>query len=245
MRLSGKVAVVTGAGRGIGRATAMRMAREGASVVVNDIEPAVAEETVQAIRSADGRAVADTHAVGSFDNGEAIVQTALDNFGRIDILFNNAGFVRDAMVHKMTEADWDAIIQVHLKGTFANTRAAYRYMREQQSGKIVNVTSASGLRGNVGQANYCAAKAGVIGLTMSNAKEFGKFNVQVNAISPNAVTRLSDAIPPKFRDIAIQMTPLGRFGEPEEIAAVVCFLASSDSDYMTGQIIGVDGGIAI
>jgi 3-oxoacyl-[acyl-carrier protein] reductase len=245
MRLKGKVAVVTGGGRGIGRATALRMAREGASVVVNDIEPAVAEEVVQAIQTRDGRAVVDTHAVGSFENGEAIVQTAVDAFGRIDILFNNAGFVRDAMVHKMTEADWDAIIQVHLKGAFANTRAAYRYMREQQSGKIVNVTSASGLRGNVGQANYCAAKAGIIGLTKSNAKEFGKFNVQVNAISPNAVTRLSDAIPPKFRDIAIQMTPLGRFGEPEEIAAVVCFLASSDSDYVTGQIIAVDGGIAI
>jgi len=244
-RLDGKVVVVTGAGRGIGRASALRLAGEGARVVVNDVDGAVAEEVVSEIRGKGGEAVADTHAVGSFENGEAIVSTALSSFGRIDVLFNNAGIIRDAMVHKMSEADWDTVILVHLKGTFANTRAAYRYMREQQSGKIINVSSYSGLRGNVGQANYCAAKAGIIGLTKSNAREFGKWNIQVNAISPNAETRLTASMPPKIREMGIMMTPLGRLGAPEEITGAVSFLASDDSNYVTGQVIAVDGGVSI
>src|SRR5262245_53256708 len=243
--LEGKVVVVTGAGRGIGRACALRLAQEGAKVVVNDVDTAMAEEVVGAIKKAGGEALADNHAVGSFANGEAIIETAVRGFGRIDVLFNNAGVIRDAMVHKMTEEEWDIIIQIHLKGTFANTRAAYRYMREQQSGKIINVSSYSGLRGNIGQANYCAAKAGIIGLTKSNAKEFGRYNIQVNAISPNAETRLTASMPAKLREMGIMMTPLGRLGAPEEMAGAVCFLASNDSNYVTGQIIAVDGGVSV
>jgi NAD(P)-dependent dehydrogenase (short-subunit alcohol dehydrogenase family) len=245
MLLKEKVAVVTGAGRGIGRAIAIRLARAGACVVVNDIDEAAATEAVREIHQEGGQAATDTNPVGTFQSGEAIIQTALTRFGPVDILVNNAGILRDAMVHKMSEADWDLVIQVHLKGTFATTRAAYDVMRERRRGKIINVTSYSGLRGNIGQANYCAAKAGIIGLTKSNAKEFARYNIQVNAISPNAATRMVEAIPEAVRAKIIEAIPAGRFGKPEEITGLVCFLGSADSDYITGQVIPVDGGISI
>jgi NAD(P)-dependent dehydrogenase (short-subunit alcohol dehydrogenase family) len=252
--VAGKTAIVTGAGRGIGRGIAMLLAREGARVVVCDIGASLqgegsdtgpAQDTVNAIKKAGGGAIASTLSITEPKNAEAIVKSALDAFGRVDILVNNAGILRDAMVHKMSEADWDLVIQVHLKGTFATTRAAYDVMRERRRGKIINVTSYSGLRGNIGQANYCAAKAGIIGLTKSNAKEFARYNIQVNAISPNAATRMVEAIPEAVRAKIIEAIPAGRFGKPEEITGLVCFLGSADSDYITGQVIPVDGGISI
>ncbi len=245
MRLKDKVAVITGSGRGIGRAIAIAMAKEGAKVVVNDIDEEPAKEVVETIKKNGGEAVYSINSVFPLSSAEAIIKTAIDNFGRIDILVNNAGVIRDAMVHKMTEEDFDLVINTHVKGTFCCTKAAYTYMREQKSGRIINVTSYAGLRGNIGQANYCAAKAAIIGLTKSNAKEFGRYNITVNAISPNAKTRMVESIPPEVLKGFEKQIPLGRFGEPEEMAPMVIFLASDEAGYITGQIIAVDGGFSV
>ena len=243
--LAGKVAVVTGSGRGIGRGLAIAMAKEGAKLVVNDLDKDPAEETAKLIKDAGAQAAVCVGGVDRRDGAQAIIDTAISNFGRIDILVNNAGIIRDAMMHKMTEEQFDSVVGVHLKGAWNCTQAAVKHMMEQKSGKIINIISLAGISGNVGQANYSAAKAGMIGLTKSNAKEFARYGINVNAIGPAAFTRMVESIPEQIREVIAKRIPLGRFGTPEDIAPAVIFLASEDSNYITGQVLHVDGGMSI
>jgi NAD(P)-dependent dehydrogenase (short-subunit alcohol dehydrogenase family) len=247
--LKGKVALVTGAGRGIGREIALLMARQGARVVVNDYggtesgagtasEPA--DEVVRDIKAAGGEAVANYESVASMAGGQRIVASALDAFGRVDIIVNNAGILRDRMIFNMTEEEWDAVIDTHLKGSFAVTRAAVPHMREQRWGRIINMTSTSGLVGNVGQANYAAAKLGIVGLTKVTALDMARYNVTANCISPFAWTRMIGTIPtetPAQKDRVEKLKQLS----PAHIAPVAAFLASDDAKDVTGQIFGVRG----
>jgi 3-oxoacyl-[acyl-carrier protein] reductase len=243
--LDNKVAVVTGSGRGIGRAIAIKFAQEGAKVIVNDIDKDVAEEVVTEIKNKGGQAGAVTGSVAKKEDAQKIIQAAIDNFGRIDILVNNAGIIRDSLLFKMTEEQWDDVIDCHLKGTFNCTQAAAAHMKDQKSGKVINITSWAGLFGNIGQANYSAAKAGIIGLTKSNAKELARYNINVNAIAPAAVTRMVESIPEQIRNQMVQMVPLRRFAEPEEMGPSAVFLASDAANYVTGQVLCVDGGMSI
>lgn len=249
MMLDDKVAVITGAGRGIGREIALLLAKEGAKVVVNDFggredgtggEAKVADDVVNEIRNAGGIAVANYDAVGTMAAGKRIIQTALDNFGKIDILVNNAGILRDRMVFNMTEEEWDAVITVHLKGTFACTRAAVPLMREQKSGRIINFTSTSGLIGNIGQANYAAAKMGIVGFTKVVALDMARYNVTANCISPFAWTRLIGTIPTETEEQKRRVEKLKKMS-PADIAPLVAYLASDEAQYITGQIFGVRG----
>lgn len=249
MMLDGKVAVVTGAGRGIGREMALLLAKEGAKVVVNDFgggedgtggEAKIADDVVNEIRNAGGIAVANYDAVGTMAAGKRIIQTALDNFGKIDILVNNAGILRDRMVFNMSEEEWDAVITVHLKGTFACTRAAVPLMREQRSGRIINFTSTSGLIGNIGQANYAAAKMGIVGFTKVVALDMARYNVTANCISPFAWTRLIGTIPTETEEQKKRVEKLKKMS-PADIAPLVVYLASDEAQYITGQIFGVRG----
>lgn len=251
-RLEGKVCIVTGAGRGIGRAVAESFAREGARVVVNDADPAAAEEVVQGLGSS---AAADGHAIGTVPAADAVIATALHHFGRVDVLVNNAGVLRDRMLHNMSEEEFDDVIRVHLKGSWACGRAAVRHWRpiakQEGSGahhrKIINVTSASGLIGAVGQSNYAAAKMGIVGLTKSWAKELGPLSINVNAVAPAALTGMTEPLmsDPKAAARRLERFPLGRYGHPDEIAPAFVYLASQDSDYVTGQTLCVDGGLVI
>ncbi|MEM9693583.1 MAG: SDR family NAD(P)-dependent oxidoreductase [Myxococcota bacterium] len=240
--LDGKVAIVTGAGRGIGRAEALLLAQEGASVVVNDLggerdgsdaAPDVAEAVAAEIREAGGQAVADGHSVVAAEAAEAIVKTALERFGRLDILINNAGILRDKTLLKMTEAMWDPVVDVHLKGTFVMTQAAAGAMvKQREGGRIVNTTSVSGMLGNFGQSNYAAAKAGVYGLTRTAAIELQKHRLLVNAIAPIAKTRMTEDLP-MFEGVET-MTP-------QHIAPAALFLASGLSEDKTGFVLAVSG----
>jgi hypothetical protein len=249
MMLEGKVAVVTGAGRGIGREIAILLAKEGAKVVVNDFggredgtggEAKVADDVVKDIQAAGGAAVGNYDAVGSMEAGKKIIQTALDTFGKLDILVNNAGILRDRMIFNMTEEEWDGVIRVHLKGTFACTRAAVPFMRERKSGRIINFTSTSGLVGNVGQANYAAAKLGIVGFTKVVALDMAKYNVTANCISPFAWTRLIGTIPTETEAQKKRVEKLKKMS-PADIAPLVAYLAGDEAQYVSGQIFGVRG----
>jgi NAD(P)-dependent dehydrogenase (short-subunit alcohol dehydrogenase family) len=227
----GDVAIVTGAGRGIGRAHALELARRGARVVVNDVGEGVADEVVGEIRAAGGEAVSNSDGVDTAAGGEAVVATAVEAFGRVDILVNNAGILRDAMFHKMDADQWDAVLAVHLTGTRNVTVPAWRHMREQKYGRIVNTTSATGLFGNVGQANYGAAKAGLYGLTRNLAVEGRKAGILVNAVSPMAATRMNADLLGEKADLL----------DPGLIAPVVAYLASRELT-RTGQVLSTGGG---
>ena len=246
--LDGKVAVVTGGGRGIGRSIVQRFAAEGAAVVINDLgagpdgegsDASPASELAAEIRSAGGRALADHGDVADTAVGERLVTTAVQEFGRLDILVNSAGILRDRMVFNLTDEDWDAVVRVHLRGHFSTVRAAARYFREQRNAdanfRIINFTSVSGLDGSPGQANYAAAKMGVVGLTYSLAQGLAKYGVTANAISPGAATRLSMAVPEEKRSRARDDSSHER--SPDNIAPVVVYLASDRSAWLTGRVI--------
>ncbi|MBA2274692.1 MAG: SDR family oxidoreductase [Actinobacteria bacterium] len=250
--LEGKVCIITGAGNGIGRAVAEAFARRGARVVVNDVDRAAAEEVVLGLGS---DATADDHAIGTVAAADGLLAGALDLFGRVDVLVNNAGVLRDRMLHNMSEGEFDEVIRVHLKGTWACGRAVVRHWRPLAKAegpgapnrKIINVTSASGLIGAVGQSNYAAAKMGVVGLTKSWAKELGPLSINVNAIAPAALTGMTEPLmsDPQAAAKRLDRFPLGRYGSPDEIAPAFVYLASDDSDYVTGQTLCVDGGLVI
>ncbi|MCP4541336.1 MAG: beta-ketoacyl-ACP reductase [Chloroflexi bacterium] len=244
MELENKVAIVTGGTRGIGRAIVLDLAANGADVVLNYRKSAdLATELAESVRGMGRRAMAIQADVSSFEDAQQVAQRVLDEFGRLDILVNNAGMNWDGVVWKMTEEQWDRVIDVDLKGTFNYTRAVTPTFRGQGSGKIVNVTSINGLRGKFGQTNYSAAKAGVIGFTKACARELGRYSVNVNAIAPGLIeTEMVKAAPEKVRDMALAEIVLGRLGLPEEVAQVVTFLCSEKSRHITGQVIQVDGG---
>ncbi len=247
--LTGRVAFVTGAGRGIGAATAGRLAADGAAVAVVDLREADTTDTVEAITAAGGRAVGIGCDVAVADQVDAAVGRAVAELGRLDVLVNNAGITRDNLLFKMTDDDWDAVIDVHLRGAFLCSRAAQRHMVAQHFGRIVNLSSTSAL-GNRGQANYSTAKAGIQGFTRTLAIELGPYGINVNAVAPGFIaTAMTDATarrlgmePDQFRESIAATLPLRRIGVPEDIAAVVSFLCGEDSGYVTGQTIYVDGG---
>jgi NAD(P)-dependent dehydrogenase (short-subunit alcohol dehydrogenase family) len=249
MLLKGKAAVVTGAGRGVGREIALLMAKEGARVVVNDYggsetgagtSQKPADEVTDEIRRAGGEAVANYDSVATMAGGQSIVQTAIDAFGRIDVVVNNAGILRDRMIFNMTEEEWDAVIDTHLKGTFAVTRAAAPIMREQKWGRFINMTSTSGLIGNVGQANYAAAKLGIFGLTKVTALDMARYNVTANCISPFAWTRMIGTIPTETETQKARVEKIKQLS-PAHIAPMAVFLASDAAKEVTGQVFGVRG----
>jgi 3-oxoacyl-[acyl-carrier protein] reductase len=238
--LRDQTVIVTGGAHGIGRATAARFVEAGATVFIVDTDrealAAAAQEIGAIFLVAD---VADSAQV------DAAVAAAIEETGRIDVLFNNAGLLRDKVLWKLEDEDWDLVIDVSLGGTFRFTRACVPHFRERGYGRVINVTSYTGLHGNVGQAAYGAAKAGVIGFTNTAAKELGRFGITVNAISPNAMTRMIESIPEAQRKELEEQIPIGRWGEPGEIAGTVLFLASPEAAYITGAVLRVDGGIAI
>ncbi len=244
MELSGKVALVTGAAQGIGKAIAMLLARNEADVVVSDINLEKAQETANEIQGMGRRSVAIKVNVADLKDVERMVETIVEQFGRIDILVNNAGITRDRLILRMTEEDWDAVLDVNLKGTFNCTKAVIRHMSKQKSGKIVSIASVTGEMGNPGQANYAASKAGVIGFTKTIAREFAGRGINVNAIAPGYIqTPMTDAVPEKAKEELKRMIPMERLGKPEDVAQAVLFLVSENSSYITGQVLNVNGGI--
>jgi len=247
MTLKDKIAIVTGGSRGIGRAIALKLASLGAKVVVNyRVNAEAAQEVVEAIKAQGGEAIAVQADVRNADDAKRLVQTAQSTYGRLDILVNNAGIHRDNLLVRMSEEDWDAVMDTNLRGTFNCTKAAMRPMMKQRYGRIVNITSVSGLAGNPGQANYSAAKAGLVGFTKAVAKEVGPRKITVNSIVPGYITTDQTAyLPEEWKAKAIEMTPLGRAGSPEDIANAVAFLASDEAGFVTGVVLRVDGGLAM
>ena len=247
MSLQGKCALVTGGSRGIGRAVCLELARQGARVAVNYVgNAAAAEETVRACEALGAEAFAIQADVADAAACEAMVKEVLARFGRLDILVNNAGVTRDGLMPMMKEADWDAVLDTNLKGAFHCMKAAYRPMMKQKYGRVVNLTSIVGLRGNAGQANYAASKAGLIGLTKSMAKELAGRNVTVNAVAPGFIdTDMTAALPEKARESMLGTIPMGRLGQAEDVAKAVAFFAGDEAAYVTGQVLCVDGGMAV
>lgn len=245
MPLAGRVALITGAGSGIGGATARRFAAEGAIVVVNDVDIERARAVATDIQKDGGTALAIGADVTRRAEVEGVVARAVTEFGRVDILINNAGINRDAMSHKMTEEQWDQVLGVNLKGTFLCAQATLPRMRERGWGRVIN-TSSIGALGNIGQANYSASKAGVIGLTRTLALEYAKYGVTVNCIAPGAVlTPMLAGVPDAIKEKIVTQIPMARIADPAEIAGVHAFLASEDAGYITGQVIFVDGGMSV
>ncbi|MCJ7738427.1 MAG: 3-oxoacyl-[acyl-carrier-protein] reductase [Anaerolineae bacterium] len=245
--LADKVAIVSGASRGIGRAVAIELASRGALVAVNyNTNEAAAGEVVSAIKEAGSSAVAVKADISQLDQATRLVEQTLDAFGRVDILVNNAGITRDGLLLMMSESDWDEVIRINLKSVFNCSKAVARQMMRQRYGRIINISSVSGVVGQAGQTNYSASKAGMIGFTKSLAKELGQRGITVNAVAPGfVVTDLTADLPAELMRKAIDVTPLGRMGQPEEIAYAVAFLASDEAAFITGEILTVDGGISM
>lgn len=247
MHLGNKVAIVTGGSRGIGRAVALQLAHNGAKVVVNYAgNEQAAKEVVELITAKGGHAIAVQADVANADSVDQMVKQAMDAFGRIDILVNNAGVTRDTLLMRMKEDDWDAVLDTNLKGIYLCTKAVSRIMMKQKAGKIINMTSVVGIMGNAGQANYAAAKAGVIGFTKSMAKELASRNITVNAIAPGFIsTDMTAVLSDQVKSDLVNSIPLGKLGTPEEIAYAVVFLSSDYANYITGQTLNVDGGMVM
>jgi 3-oxoacyl-[acyl-carrier protein] reductase len=244
--LSGQVALVTGAGRGIGRAIAISLARQGADVIVSDIIAETAESVANEIESLGKRFLATVCDVSRFEDCHNLIDAGMKAFGKIDILVNNAGITRDNLVMRMSEDEWDSVLTVNLKSVFNCCKAASRIMLKQKNGRIINISSVVGVIGNAGQANYSASKAGVIGLTKTLAREFASRGITVNAVAPGFIkTAMTDALKDEAREALLKMIPLGRMGEPEDVANAVVFLASPFASYITGQVLLVDGGMAM
>lgn len=249
MRLGGKVALVTGAGkdsRGIGHGIAVALAREGADIAVASHTMTNALRVADAVQALGRRALAMEMDVSRAESVEAGIAEVLSGLGRIDILVNNAGITRDALLVRMREEDWDAVLDVNLKGAFLCSRAVAKVMMKQRGGSIVNITSIMGLTGNAGQANYSAAKAGLIGLTKSLARELGSRGIRVNAVAPGWIeTAMTDSLPEAVREAILKQIPLGRLGNADDVAGAVVFLCSDEASYITGQVLTVDGGLVM
>lgn len=242
-KLDGKVALVTGGARGIGKAICERLAEEGAKIAMVDIMLDVAEAAASEFKSKGYEAIAVAANVAKFEDAEAAVAKVLEAYGKLDILVNNAGITRDTLLMRMSEQDWDLVIDVNLKGTFNFTKAVTKPMMKARCGKIVNISSVVGKAGNAGQVNYSSSKAGVIGLTKSCAKELGSRNINVNAVAPGYIqTDMTEKLSEESRNAFVQFIPLKRAGQPRDVANVVCFLCGPDSDYVSGQVINVCGG---
>jgi len=238
------VALVTGGAQGIGKAVALLLARNGADIVVSDINLEKAEETAKEVQTIGRKALATKVDVATLGDVEKMVEAILAQFGKVDILVNNAGIARDKLILRMTEEDWDAVLNINLKGTFNCTKAVVRHMSKQKSGKIVNIASVVGEMGNAGQGNYAASKAGVIGFTKTIAREFAQRGINVNAIAPGYIeTPMTDALPDKVKEELKRLIPLDRLGKPEDVAEAVLFLVSESANYITGHVLNVNGGI--
>jgi 3-oxoacyl-[acyl-carrier protein] reductase len=245
--LQNRVAVVTGASRGIGRAIALELARHGATVVINyKNSPEAGEAVVKEIQEQGGRAAAFQADVSDFQQSQDLIKFAIDTFGNLDILVNNAGITRDMLIMMMPEDDWDAVIRTNLKSTFNCSKAAVKHMMRKRYGRVINIASAAGVLGNPGQTNYSASKAGQIGFTRALAREVASRNITVNAVAPGFVdTEILTAMQPETLEAALKMVPLARLAKPEEVAYAVAFLASDEAAMITGQTLGVDGGMAM
>ena len=245
-QLENQIAVVTGAGRGIGRAIALKFAAEGADIVAVDLKTDFVQETVDEVRKLGRKAWAVAANVAEAASVEAAVEQILKETGRVDILVNNAGITKDGLLMRMSEADWDAVLDINLKGTFLFTKAFSRAFVKQRSGRIINIASVIGLIGNAGQCNYAASKAGVIGFTKSVARELASRGVTANAIAPGFIeTKMTEALGPEARAVLLKQIPLASLGQPEDVAEAALFFASPAARYITGQVLAVDGGMVM
>jgi 3-oxoacyl-[acyl-carrier protein] reductase len=245
--LNGKTAVITGAGQGLGKAIALRLAEMGANVVLNDIPASeTIDKTAEEFANKGFNVAVSKGDVRSEEDADRLMQTAVDRFGSIDILVNNAGITRDTLIIRMSEKDWDDVLDINLKGAFLCTKSAARIMIKQKSGKIINISSVAGIMGNPGQANYSSSKAGLIGLTKSTAKELSSRGITCNAVAPGLIkSKMTDVLPDKVKQRYLEQIPAGRFGTPEDIAGVVAFLCTDDASYINGQVINIDGGLVM
>ena len=247
MQLEGKTAVVTGSARGLGKAIARKLASMGANIVLNDIGTSDSlDATAEEFRNAGCKVAVTRGDVRNADDVKAMIATAVEAFGRVDILVNNAGITKDKPMSMMSEEDWDAVLDINLKGAFLCTKFAAKQMMKQKYGRIVNIASIAGRYGNKGQANYSASKAGLIGLTKTTAREFASRGITCNAVAPGMIkSKMTDVLPEELKQKYLDSIPLGRFGTPEDVAGVVAFFASDDSAYVTGQVIDIDGGLVM
>ena len=247
IQLKGKTAVVTGSGRGLGKAIAKKLGEMGANIVLNDIPTSDSvDATAEEFKALGINVIVTKGDVRKLEDNEAMINACIDKFGSVDILVNNAGITNDMPIIKMKEKDWDDVLDINLKGAFLCTKAAVKFMMKQRSGKIINIASVVGVMGNRGQANYSASKAGLIGLTKSTAKELASRNINCNAVAPGVIeSKMTEVLPDNVKENYLNNIPLKRFGTPEDVANVVAFLASSDSNYVTGQVIHIDGGLVM
>ncbi len=244
--LEGRVALVTGSGQGIGHAVALELARRGATVVTNDVSGCCADDTLAEIRDLGGDGLAITADVSDAAQVDSLIKTIVDTFGKLDILVNNAGTTRDNLMVRMSEDDWDLILRVNLKSAWLCSKAALRTMMRNRYGRIVNMSSVSGIAGQVGQTNYSASKAGLIGMTKALAREVASRGITVNAVAPGFIkTKLTENLPQDILDTLVNNIPLGRWGTVEDVAYAVAFLASDEASYITGHVLSVDGGLVM